>query len=193
MSGAAEVNIGATIFNPTQKASSWVTVHVDMLDVQGRFIQMESIGEAYVLPGETVYTGAFPVPDLASDPPSSLRTRVDVREWGDPTNATLASEEGLDLTSYTFDVAGVSAYHRLGMLMFGGSVTNRSAAGMDGLSVSCTAVAAGSVIGGGRWTLDPAPKDVAVPFEIITGYTGAMPADEVECTVHLTSISEPIG
>ena len=193
VSGAHDVNIGATIHNPTQKAAIWVTLDVDMLDAQGRFIQVASIDEAYVLPGETVYTGAFPVPDTASDPPASLRTRVAVREWGDPTNITLASDEALDLTSYTFDVAGAKAYQHLGMLMFGGSVTNGSAVGMDGLSVSCTAFAGGAVLAGGRWTLDPAPVAVAVPFEIITGYTGTIAADEVKCNVHLTSISEPIS
>lgn len=193
VSGTHDVNIGATIFNPTEKVALWVTVDVDMLDAQGRFTHVATIDEAYVLPGETVYTGAFPVPDVATDPPASLRPRVFVREWGDPKNATLASQEALDLTSYTFDVAGASAYQRLGMLMFGGSVTNRSSVGMEGLTVSCTAFAGGSIVGGGRWTLGPAPVGVAVPFEIITGYTGALPADEVRCTVHLTSISAPIS
>lgn len=193
VAGTHDVNIGTTIFNPTQKAALWVTVDVDMLDAQGRFIQLASISEAYVLPGETVYTGAFPVPDTASDPPASLRTRVHVSEWGDPKNATLASDDSLDLTSYTFDVSGAQVYHENGMLMIGGTVTNRSAVGMDGLSVSCTAFAGGSIAAGGRWTLDPAPIGIGVPFEIITGYTGTISADEVKCTVHLTSIWEPIA
>lgn len=40
VSGAHDVNIGATIHNPTQKAAIWVTLDVDMLDAQGRFIQV---------------------------------------------------------------------------------------------------------------------------------------------------------
>ncbi|MBI4884767.1 MAG: hypothetical protein HY826_12020 [Actinobacteria bacterium] len=185
-----DVNIGATVFNPTDQTAFGVRVEVDILDGQGRFVHLAVPATDYVLPGETYYTGISSVMARDSEPPASLRARVSVDHWGDGTSASLGSQDGLDLTAVPFDVSSPSAYIGVGLLMFGGTITNRSAVDIEDAVIGCTAMQAGAPVGGGYWTLGVTPVNEIVPFEIITSTTGSLAYDDLQCTVHLTSISK---
>jgi hypothetical protein len=186
--------VGVTVHNPTAKAAFDVRIDVDLLDAQGRIVEVATPSSTYVLPGETLYTGIAPIMSLDSGPPVSVVARSFVATWGDPTSASLGSQDGLDLTAYPFDV-NASAYLDVGLLMFGGSVTNRSTSDLDDAVVSCAALRGGVPVAGTSWTLGETPAGAPTEFEAISSHRSLPAHDEVRCTVHLTAITTitPIG
>lgn len=181
--------VGVTIHNPTAQAAFEVQVDVDLLDADGRIVEVATPSSTYVLPGETVYTGIAPIMSRDSAPPASAVARSYVGAWGDPTQASLGSQEGLDLTAYPFDVTA-TAYLDHGMLMFGGMATNKSTADLEDAVVSCVALRGGVPVAGTSWTLGETPAGVPTEFEAITSHRSLPAHDEVRCTVHLTAITD---
>lgn len=181
--------VGVTVHNPSAEAAFTVHIDVDVLDAAGNIVHVVTPSETYVLPGETLHTGIRGVMALDSAPPASVVARTRVESWGDPTNASLGSSEGLDLTAYRFGFAGLAAHLEVGLLRFVGTVTNASTADLEDAVISCAALQAGQPTGGASWTLGPTPAGIPTGFEIIAAFSAVPVYDTIDCNVHLTSIT----
>ena len=192
-----DLNLGAAITNPSDKAAYNVETEIDLLDADGAFVHAVALNRTFILPGETWYTGAFPVVDRDSEPPAKLRIRTRVGAWGDPTKARVGEESAYDLTKVRFAIKGARYYRdRAGLGIIGGTATNTSGQDLGASTVGCTLFgdadqATSDIVGGGTWTLPKLAAGKSTAFEMISHFTGKVVYATTGCSVHLSHVYGP--